>query len=111
MNYGQTTEGGSHERGVWNGLQRAFLKVSVLPRVVAVVHARLLAPHFEGPTKARLRVDESETMIRDAVASAMKQETDHRISWLEALGIPFARPSVKPGPAATRRTRRPRARR
>jgi len=84
-NYAPTNEGGSHVEGLIAGLRRAFPKAPIGRHLVAVLHVRLLAPHFEGPTKSRLRVNESEAMVRQVVSEVMLEHSDERISWLEVL--------------------------
>lgn len=79
----RTLDGGSHERGFWEGLRRALTLVGYLGSVdrikterfrtnvgnglVAVVHAGLFSPEYDSPTKSQLRTKEALTAVRHVV--------------------------------------------
>lgn len=76
VNYSPTEQGGLHRDGFIRALERTAPTpeaLEVLKRgLVAVVHARLLAPRFGGPTKARLLSTEARTAVDGVVSQTMR---------------------------------------
>ncbi|MBL8941372.1 MAG: hypothetical protein JNM69_42900 [Archangium sp.] len=86
VNLTPTREGGSHEKGLLEGLTDALPAWRELePRFIGAVHVLLADPRFEGPTRSRLAVPMTRPLVREFVASELSKESDLRITWLEAL--------------------------
>lgn len=86
VNLTSTRDGGSHEKGLLEGLSDVFPAWRALEsRFVGAVHVLLADPSFEGPTKARLAVPITRSLVREFVASALSKESDLRVTWIQLL--------------------------
>jgi len=72
-NYHETIEGGSHVRGIEEGLGKVFGSSvpAVLDRLAVVLHVTLDDPKFGGPTRGRLDSPEAIALVADAVAEQL----------------------------------------
>ena len=87
VSQGLTPDGGSHERGFWEGMRRAFKEVDaggVLNEVSTrafrselsqglsvVIHAGLYHPEFDSPTKSQLRSPEARSAVAHVVQGGL----------------------------------------
>lgn len=86
VNLTPTKEGGSHEKGLLEGLTDAFPAWRELePRFIGAVHVLLADPRFEGPTKSRLAVPMTRPLVREFVASELSKANDLRVTWMQLL--------------------------
>ena len=82
----RTRHGGSHERGFWEGMRRALgefapeqlggmpterFRRALAAGLVAVIHAGLYDPEFEGPTKDRLRSPAARSAVAHVVHESL----------------------------------------
>src|SRR6185369_2989934 len=110
----QTTGGGSHEAGFWEGILAALAtrnpslfrrpprgkrwQRALVPGLLAVVHVQLHDPVFAGPTRERLDSEPAREAVRRALAEAFGKHLEQAPE-LEAMlveRIALASPRVRP---------------